>query len=82
MNFSNMVQQLVDIYHDYTLLSIGVGVAIVIWAFMKPKQAFKGLLFLGFIAVVFYILSLMGEGADSSRHLKEGMIHRTEEAME
>ncbi len=82
MNFSELAQRAIDFYHDYTLVSIGLGIIVLIWAFMKPKQAFKGLLFLGFIAAVFYVLSLMGEGTESSRNLKEGMIHRTEKALE
>ena len=43
MNFSELAQRAIDFYHDYTLVSIGLGIIVLIWAFMKPKQAFKGL---------------------------------------
>lgn len=82
MDFSTLLERLTAFYHDYTLLAIGLSVAVLIWAFLKPKEALKGFLFLCFIAAVFYVLSLMREGTGASISTKEKMMHRTEKALE
>lgn len=82
MYFTTLLERLTAFYYHYPLLSLGLGVAVLIWAYLKPKQAMKGLLFLGFVAIVFYVLSLMQEGTGASISSKEKMIHRTEKALE
>ena len=82
MDFSEILDTVVGYYHDYPLIVAGVAIALLVWAYMKPKQAFKGLLFVAFVAVVFYMVSYMREGTGSSISVKEKMIHKTEKALE
>ncbi len=82
MNFSELWQSAVDFYHAYPLLIAGIGIVVLVWAWKKPKQATKGFLFLAFIALVFYVLSLLGEGTDSSTRMKDSMMRKTEQALE
>jgi len=80
MSISDLLQNITDLYYDYPILVIAVGIVILIWAYKKPKQASKGFLFLCFVALVFYVLSLMGEGTGSSINMKDQMMRKTEKA--
>jgi len=81
MDFTSLWDSALDFYHDYTLLTIGLGVVVLIWAWRKPKQATKTFLFIGFVAVVFYVLGQIREGTGSGLSQKETMIHKTERAL-
>jgi len=81
MNISSIQQNFFEFYHNYPVIVIGLGVLILLWIYLRPKQALKGGLFLCFVAVVFYVLSLMSEGTGSSLSAKEKMMHKTEKAL-
>jgi len=81
MNVSSIQQNLVELYYNYPVIVIGLGILILIWVYLRPKQALKGGLFLCFVVAVFYLVSLMTEGTGSSLSAKEKMMHKTEKAL-
>jgi len=81
MDFDSLWENILDFYHDYTLIAIGLGVVLLLWAWFKPKQATKAILFAAFVAAVFYVLGQIREGTGSGLSQKETMIHKTERAL-
>lgn len=81
MDLDSLLNKLVVLYHDYPIIVIGLGLLLLIWAYLRPKQVFKGGLFLCFVVAVFYLVSMMGDGTDSSLSTKKQMMHKTEKAL-
>jgi len=81
MDPHSLLNRLIDFYHAYPIIVIGLGVLILIWAYLRPKQVLRGGLFLCFVIAVFYLVSLMGAGTDSSLSTKKQMMNKTEKAL-
>ena len=75
MNFSHIMELVVDYARSYPLLAAAVGVALLLYTYFKPKQALKLALFIGFVAAVFYVLSYIREGTGSGMKQKESMMY-------
>jgi Na+/phosphate symporter len=78
MDFDRMISYVVSFYHTHTPIAIAIAIAIFFIAYWKPKIAFKFGSAVFFIALVFYMISLLGGLLTAGTKHKEGMINKTE----
>jgi len=80
MSLDQMINSLASFYQQYTLAVVVVAIGLLIMIYRNPKESFKFLVFLLFMAAVIYAIGLFGETVNTGVGGKEQMIHKTEDA--
>ena len=79
MDFDRMISYAVSFYHTHTPIAIAIAIAVFIFGFWKPKIVFKigggGVI----VALVFYLILLLGDLITVGTKHKDKMSHKTEE---
>jgi len=80
MNFDNLANQVVNVYQQYTIVVVVLAVGLLIMIYRNPKESFKLLVFLLFLAAVIYAIGLFGETVTTGVGSKQQMIDKTPDA--
>lgn len=80
MNFDNLANQVVNVYQQYTIVVVVLAVGLLIMIYRNPKESFKLLVFLLFLAAVIYAIGLFGETVTTGVGSKQLMIDKTPDA--
>lgn len=77
MNIDNLLETLLGIFHQYSLLVTFVGVIVLFIVYKNPKASFKFGIFLLFMAAAFYAVSLFSNVFETGSRNKDQMINKT-----
>ena len=77
MSFESASEFAIGFYHEYSIVVIIIAVILLIIAYNKPKESFKFLLFLVFMAAVFYTVGLIGDSIKTGSKNKDQMVNKT-----
>jgi len=77
MDFDNLVNQVSNFYQQYTIVVVVLALGLLIMIYRNPKESFKFLVFLFFLAAVIYAIGLFGDTVTTGVGSKQQMIHKT-----
>ena len=77
MDFDNLFNQVSNFYQQYTIVVVVLAVGLLITIYRNPKESFKFLVFLLFLAAVIYAIGLFGDTVTTGVGGKQQMIHKT-----
>ncbi|PID77075.1 MAG: hypothetical protein CSB24_03405 [Deltaproteobacteria bacterium] len=75
------VNMVLAFFQNHMIISAAVALAVIIFIWKKPGEAFKAAVFLVGMAVVFYILSLLGGTMFDGVDRKNDVTQKTENAL-
>ena len=79
--FEEHLRKTIEMIQANPAIGVGIAVAVAALFFFRPKEMFKLSLFVLFMFVVFYVMSLLIEATGTGSSQKDKMIHKTREAM-
>ncbi len=82
MNLENLLNNAHSIFNQYPIVLAVIAIVLLLIAYKNPKESFKFALFLLFIAVLFYAISLFGEALSTGSKNKDQMIYKTKKLVD
>lgn len=77
MEFDSLLAQVSDFFSQYPYVLAIIAVILLYLAYRKPKESFKFIIFLLFLAAVFYGLSLLHETLTTGSKGADGMVNKS-----
>ena len=80
MDLDSLLAALHQFYQTYTIVVVVLAIGLLIWVYRNPKESFKFLLFLLFMAAALYAIGLFTDTVNIGAGSKQQMIHNSEPA--
>lgn len=82
MNVHHLLEVAMTFFRQYPLLAVVLAAAVVLYGLARPKELGKLLAVVALLAIVFYLLSLLGGTLNTGIKEKDEMIYKTRDAIE